>query len=69
MCPNCGGQCIMGADLGLDEHQLRMENARLREEVYLPLSHWTNVCSNFRVDVWTGLKFWNVEKIVHKTRN
>lgn len=27
----------MGADLGLDEHQLRMENARLREEVYLPL--------------------------------
>ncbi|XP_047179814.1 homeobox-leucine zipper protein HDG5-like isoform X1 [Vigna umbellata] len=33
MCPNCGGQCIMGADLGLDEHQLRMENARLREEL------------------------------------
>jgi len=25
----------MGAELGLDEHQLRMENARLREEVYL----------------------------------
>jgi len=35
MCPNCGGQCIMGADLGLDEHQVRIENARLREEVYL----------------------------------
>ncbi|KAK7307332.1 hypothetical protein VNO77_40290 [Canavalia gladiata] len=33
ICPNCGGPCIMGADLGLDEHQLRLENARLREEL------------------------------------
>ncbi|KAK7407134.1 hypothetical protein VNO78_08791 [Psophocarpus tetragonolobus] len=33
ICPNCGGPCIMGADLGLDEHQLRIENARLREEL------------------------------------
>lgn len=33
ICPNCGGPCIMGADLGLDDHQLRLENARLREEV------------------------------------
>lgn len=33
MCPNCGGPCIMGTDLGLDEHQLRIENARLREEL------------------------------------
>lgn len=34
ICPNCGGPCIMGPDLGLDDHQLRIENARLREEVY-----------------------------------
>jgi hypothetical protein len=33
MCPNCGGPCIMGPDMGLDDHQLRLENARLREEV------------------------------------
>ncbi|XP_061343072.1 homeobox-leucine zipper protein HDG5-like isoform X2 [Gastrolobium bilobum] len=33
ICPNCGGPCIMGADLGLDEQQLRLENARLREEL------------------------------------
>ncbi|KAK7309650.1 hypothetical protein RJT34_06550 [Clitoria ternatea] len=33
ICPSCGGPCIMGADLGLDEHHLRLENARLREEL------------------------------------
>ncbi|KAJ1431076.1 START-like domain superfamily [Sesbania bispinosa] len=33
ICPNCGGPCIMGAELGLDEQQLRLENARLREEL------------------------------------
>ncbi|CAK8540319.1 unnamed protein product [Lathyrus sativus] len=33
ICPNCGGPCIMGPDLGLDDHQLRIENARLREEL------------------------------------
>ncbi|XP_057763099.1 homeobox-leucine zipper protein HDG5 isoform X1 [Arachis stenosperma] len=33
ICPNCGGPGIMGADLGLDEQQLRIENARLREEL------------------------------------
>ncbi|KAI4328035.1 hypothetical protein L6164_020431 [Bauhinia variegata] len=33
ICPNCGGQAIMGAELGLDEQQLRLENARLREEL------------------------------------
>lgn len=34
ICPNCGSPGIMGADLGLDEQQLRLENARLREEVF-----------------------------------
>ncbi|XP_019423575.1 PREDICTED: homeobox-leucine zipper protein HDG5-like isoform X2 [Lupinus angustifolius] len=33
ICPNCGGPGIMGADMGLDEQQLRLENARLREEL------------------------------------
>ncbi|CAL0314171.1 unnamed protein product [Lupinus luteus] len=33
ICPNCGGPAIMGADMGLDEQQLRLENARLREEL------------------------------------
>ncbi|XP_028805969.1 homeobox-leucine zipper protein HDG5 [Neltuma alba] len=33
MCPNCGGPAMMGADLGMDDHQLRLENARLREEL------------------------------------
>lgn len=34
MCPNCGGPGMMGADMGLDEQQIRLENARLREEVF-----------------------------------
>ncbi|KAJ7953410.1 Homeobox-leucine zipper protein [Quillaja saponaria] len=34
MCPNCGGPAIVGGgDLGLDEPQLHLENARLREEL------------------------------------
>lgn len=34
MCPNCGAPSIIG-DIGLDDqHQIRLENARLREEVY-----------------------------------
>ncbi|KAE9596921.1 hypothetical protein Lal_00007260 [Lupinus albus] len=33
ICPNCGGPGIMGPDMGLDEQQLRLENARLREEL------------------------------------
>ncbi|KAI4314515.1 hypothetical protein L6164_027417 [Bauhinia variegata] len=33
ICPNCGVQAIMGAELGLDEQQLRLENAHLREEL------------------------------------
>ncbi|XP_050377975.1 homeobox-leucine zipper protein HDG5 [Argentina anserina] len=32
LCPNCGGAAIIG-DIALDEHQLRLENARLREEL------------------------------------
>lgn len=32
ICPNCGGAAIIG-DIAIDEHQLRLENARLREEV------------------------------------
>ena len=32
ICPNCGGPAMIG-DIGLDEQQLRLENARLREEV------------------------------------
>lgn len=34
ICPNCGGPSMI-ADIGLDEQQLRLENARLREEVLL----------------------------------
>ena len=32
MCPNCGGPAMIG-EIGIDEQQLRLENARLREEV------------------------------------
>lgn len=31
-CPNCGGPTVIG-EMSFDEHQLRLENARLREEV------------------------------------
>jgi hypothetical protein len=33
VCPNCGGPCVIGGEMGLDEQQVRLENARLREEV------------------------------------
>lgn len=35
ICPNCGGPAMIG-EIALDEHQLRLENARLREEVLTP---------------------------------
>lgn len=31
-CPNCGGPTAIG-EMSFDEHHLRLENARLREEV------------------------------------
>lgn len=34
VCPNCGGPGMLGGEMDFDEHQLRLENARLREEVY-----------------------------------
>lgn len=34
ICPSCGGPAMVG-DIGLDEQQLRLENARLREEVII----------------------------------
>lgn len=33
-CPNCGGPTAIG-EMSFDEHHLRLENARLREEVTL----------------------------------
>uniref|UniRef100_A0A2N9GWN3 Homeobox domain-containing protein n=1 Tax=Fagus sylvatica TaxID=28930 RepID=A0A2N9GWN3_FAGSY len=33
VCPNCGGPCVIGGEMGLDEQQVRLENARLREEL------------------------------------
>ncbi|GLT72746.1 hypothetical protein SLA2020_446520 [Shorea laevis] len=33
VCPNCGGPGMIGAEMGLDEQQIRLENARLREEL------------------------------------
>lgn len=32
ICPNCGGPAMLG-EMGFDEQQLRIENARLKEEV------------------------------------
>lgn len=32
-CPNCGGPTAIG-EMSFDEHQMRLENVRLREEVY-----------------------------------
>lgn len=40
MCPTCGGPAMLG-EMGFDEQQLRLENARLKEEV---LFHYSN-CS------------------------
>lgn len=33
ICNNCGGQAILGQDLSIEEHHLRVENARLRDEL------------------------------------
>lgn len=33
-CPNCGGPTAIG-EMSFDEHHLRIENSRLREEVYI----------------------------------
>lgn len=33
-CPNCGGPTAIG-EMSFDEHHLRLENARLREEVWI----------------------------------
>ncbi|XP_059441662.1 homeobox-leucine zipper protein HDG5-like [Corylus avellana] len=33
VCPNCGGPGMIGGEMGLDEQQIRLENARLREEL------------------------------------
>lgn len=33
VCPNCGGPAILG-EISFDEQQLRIENARLKDEVY-----------------------------------
>lgn len=35
-CPNCGGPAAIG-EMSFDEQHLRIENARLREEVYIQL--------------------------------
>lgn len=35
-CPQCGGPTVVG-EMSFDEHQLRLENARLREEVHSKL--------------------------------
>lgn len=32
ICPNCGGPAMLG-EMAFDEQQLRLENARLKEEV------------------------------------
>lgn len=37
MCPNCGGPAMLG-EIAFDEQQLRIENARLKEEV-VPYYH------------------------------
>ena len=37
VCPNCGGQAILG-EMSFDEQQLRIENARLKDEVLNPSS-------------------------------
>jgi homeobox-leucine zipper protein len=36
-CPNCGGPAALG-EMSFDEHHLRIENARLREEVVFTIS-------------------------------
>lgn len=37
-CPNCGGPAALG-EMSFDEHHLRIENARLREEVIYVYLH------------------------------
>lgn len=36
-CPHCGGPATMG-EISFDEQQLRLENARMREEVLFSLA-------------------------------
>lgn len=40
-CPNCGGPTAIG-EMSFDEHHLRLENARLREEVPKSLGLYVN---------------------------
>ena len=42
-CPNCGGPTAIG-EMSFDEHHLRLENARLREEVIFPVQKWKHSC-------------------------
>lgn len=43
-CPNCGGPTALG-EMSFDEHHLRVENARLREEVVDSLGTYQLHCA------------------------
>ncbi len=47
VCPNCGGPCVIGGEMGLDEQQVRLENARLREEVPMLLNYILHTYSSY----------------------
>ena len=36
VCPNCGGPAVLG-EMGFDEQAVRLENARLKEEVFFSI--------------------------------
>ena len=47
VCPNCGGPCVIGGEMGLDEQQVRLENARLREEVPMLFNYILHTYSSY----------------------
>lgn len=46
VCPNCGGPAMLG-EMGFDEQQIRLENARLKEEVIFFLIFFSVGCIFF----------------------
>lgn len=60
-CPNCGGPTAIG-EMSFDEHHLRLENARLREEVHYSFLHYR--CGTIIRKICCAIKFTLLPKYV-----
>lgn len=49
-CPNCGGPAVLG-EVSFDEQHLRIENARLKDEVHYFLGNQLNLPYRLFVDL------------------